>query len=80
MLYRLYWDNGGVVMLTSALIMSCGALAVALIDDRVPVFEIVVRHPLPLFWGDEQCILCAHNSMCPGGQRYSTSSNWRKVL
>ena len=32
-------------MLTSALIMSCGALAVALINDRVPVFEIVVRHP-----------------------------------
>ena len=31
-------------MLTSALIMSCGALAVALIDDRVPVFEIVVCH------------------------------------
>ena len=29
-------------MLTSALIMSCGALAVALIEDRVPVFEIVV--------------------------------------
>ena len=39
---RLYWDNGALVMLTSALIMSCGALAVALIDDRVPVFEIVV--------------------------------------
>ena len=31
-------------MLTSAMIMSCGALAVALINDRVPVFEIVVRH------------------------------------
>ena len=30
-------------MLTSALIMSCGALAVALMEDRVPVFEIVVR-------------------------------------
>lgn len=31
-------------MLTSALIMSCGALAVALMEDRVPVFEIVVCH------------------------------------
>ena len=33
-------------MLTAAMIMSCGALAVALIDDRVPVFEIVVCQPL----------------------------------
>ena len=48
LLSRLYWDNGGLVMLTSALIMSCGALAVALIDDRVPVFEIVVGHPSSL--------------------------------
>lgn len=30
-------------MMTSALIMSLGALSVALIDSRVPVFEIVVR-------------------------------------
>lgn len=37
-------------MLTSALIMSCGALAVALMEDRVPVFEIVVCHwPLQPF-------------------------------
>ncbi len=45
---RLYWENGGLVMLTSAMIMSCGALAVALIDDRVPVFEIVVCHHPPV--------------------------------
>ena len=38
-------------MLTSALIMSCGALAVALIDDRVPVFEIVVCHL-------HHCVIC----------------------
>ena len=41
---RVYWDSGGAVMLTSAMIMSCGALAVALINDRVPVFEIVVGY------------------------------------
>ena len=48
-LCRVYWDSGTAVMLTSAMIMSCGALAVALINDRVPVFEIVVRHPFKSF-------------------------------
>lgn len=48
-LCRVYWDSGTAVMLTSAMIMSCGALAVALIDDRVPVFEIVVRHRFSSF-------------------------------
>lgn len=43
-------------MLTSALIMSCGALAVALIEDRVPVLEIVV-------WDWPHDILHEHHSL-----------------
>jgi hypothetical protein len=41
-----FWESGTALMLTAALISSVGALIVALIDARVPVFEIVVRHYL----------------------------------
>lgn len=40
---RSFWECGTATMVVAALIMATGALAVALIDGRVPVFEIVVR-------------------------------------
>ena len=52
-------------MLTSALIMSCGALAVALMEDRVPVFEIVVRHwPLEPFMSTTSSHVQAQQLLC----------------
>lgn len=42
---RSCWESGTTLMLLAALILSMGALSVALIDGRVPVFEIVVLSP-----------------------------------
>lgn len=39
---RSFWESGTATMVVAALIMATGALAVALIDSRVPVFEIVM--------------------------------------
>lgn len=39
---RSFWDSGTATMAVAALIMATGALSVAIINGRVPVFEIVV--------------------------------------
>ena len=65
-----FWESGTATMLTAALVASVGALTVALIDARVPVFEVVVRllpcaHFVPVKALHSLCMHAQEADACP---------------